>query len=367
MTGTPKELTVTAQQGDYKVVIGTGLLQQASSWLTSILNPKTSLMIVYDAKLESLGYVKTLEQSLKKEFVNVYSFAVESGESSKSLQHAARLYSAFLAAGLDRRSAVLALGGGVIGDLAGFAAATFMRGIDFVQIPTTLLAHDASIGGKVAINLPEGKNLVGAFHAPRLVLYDVATLQTLPLYERSSGLAEAIKHGVIYDPELFAYIEEHVEPILLGDSDALTHLLYQSCKVKAKIVSQDERESGIRAFLNFGHTIGHAIEALQYGYYTHGAAVAIGMIYETKIARRLGKIDVEFEDRLRVLLEKAQLPTSLPAEQKSKEAIDALIEHMRRDKKAHSRSLPFILPERLGTVSFEASVDEAVVRQVLAD
>ncbi len=363
----PKRLLVRAQQGDYEVIMGAHLLQRAHEWLAPILDPTAHLMIVYDMALQTTGYVDILKRGLAPIFPHIHSVAVESGESSKSLEQATLLYRSFIAAGLDRRSTILALGGGVIGDLAGFAAATFMRGIGFVQIPTTLLAHDASIGGKVAINLPEGKNLVGAFHAPHLVLYDVTTLHTLPLYERASGLAEAIKHGVIAEPSLFTFIEEHVEQILAGDTELLTMLLYRSCKVKADIVSQDEREAGLRAILNFGHTIGHAIEAIQYGVYTHGAAVALGMVYEMEIARALGLVDSDSAKRLRVLLEKAQLPTELPEEQKGPNVINTFIEHMRRDKKARARSLPFILPTQLGAVTFVESVDEDLVKRILAD
>lgn len=363
----PKQLHIQAQQGDYDVLIGVHLLENAHRFLAPVLDPTASVMIVYDEALAKLGYVDRMVKGLAPMQSNVYTTAVQSGEASKSLACAEELYRAFIAAGLDRRSTIIALGGGVIGDLAGFAAATFMRGIPFVQVPTTLLAHDASIGGKVAVNLPEGKNLVGAFHAPRLVLYDVSTLESLPLYERASGLAEAIKHGVIYDKELFAFIEEHIDHIVAGDTELLTTLLYRSCKVKAAIVSLDEREAGIRAILNFGHTIGHAIEAVQYGVYTHGAAVAIGMVYETQIARALGMVEQELADRLLILLEKAQLPTKLPAAQRTEEAISTLLEHMRRDKKARSRSLSFILPQQLGSVILNESVDEDLVKRVLAD
>jgi len=360
-------LRVKASAGDYDVVIGSHLLAAADRFFEAVASADATVLIIFDEALTTTGYPQTLQTALSRRFAAVHAIAVPTGEASKSLWQAERLYAECLTAGLDRRSVIVALGGGVVGDVAGFVAATFMRGIHFVQVPTTLLAHDASIGGKVAINLPQGKNLVGAFHPPRLVLYDVETLRTLPQTERASGLAEAIKHGIIRDPELFAFIAAHAEALLEGDPSLTAELLARSCQVKADIVSRDEREAGLRAILNFGHTVGHAVEALAYGAYSHGAAVAMGMVCETRIAVRLGLAQPELVSTIQQILACASLPGDLPNSLKNDSAIAELIAHMRLDKKAVARSLPFVLPESLGSVRFMPAVSEEIVTAALAD
>ena len=360
-------LRVKASAGDYDVVIGSQLLAAADRFFEAVASADAAVLIIFDEALATAGYPETLRTALRRRFSSVHAVALPTGEASKSLKQAERLYAECLAAGLDRKSVIVSLGGGVAGDVAGFVAATFMRGIRFVQVPTTLLAHDASIGGKVAINLPQGKNLVGAFHPPRLVLYDVETLRTLPPAERSSGLAEAIKHGIIRDPGLFAFISAHAEALLEGDPSLTAELLARSCQVKADIVSLDERESGLRAILNLGHTVGHAVEALAYGAYTHGAAVAMGMVCEARIAVRLGLAQSELVSTIQQILARVGLPNELPDSLKNAAAIDALIAHMRLDKKAIARSLPFVLPESLGSVRFIPAVSEQIVMEALAD
>ncbi len=360
-------LRVKASAGDYDVVIGSQLLAAADRFFEAVASADAAVLIIFDEALATAGYPETLRTALRRRFSSVHAVALPTGEASKSLKQAERLYAECLAAGLDRKSVIVSLGGGVAGDVAGFVAATFMRGIRFVQVPTTLLAHDASIGGKVAINLPQGKNLVGAFHPPRLVLYDVETLRTLPPAERSSGLAEAIKHGIIRDPGLFAFIAAHAEALLEGDPSLTAELLARSCQVKADIVSLDERESGLRAILNLGHTVGHAVEALAYGAYTHGAAVAMGMVCEARIAVRLGLAQSELVSTIQQILARVGLPNELPDSLKNAAAIDALIAHMRLDKKAIARSLPFVLPESLGSVRFIPAVSEQIVMEALAD
>ncbi|KUO96861.1 3-dehydroquinate synthase [Ferroacidibacillus organovorans] len=354
-------LRVISAGGDYDVRIGRHLLIEAGNLVRSVCPDVTSALLVVDSSLLAFTYADTVETSLIACGIPTVRTVVARGEASKSLATAETLYTHCVDAGLDRKSVILALGGGVIGDLAGFVAATYMRGVRFIQIPTTLLAHDASIGGKVAINLPQGKNLVGAFHPPRLVLYDVETLRTLPARERSSGMAEAIKHGVIRNEAFFSWLEENMENLIAGELDATEQMLYTSCAVKAEIVSEDETEQGTRAFLNFGHTVAHAIEALAYGQFAHGEAVAIGMVVESSISVSLGHCDEALIVRLRALLAAAQLPQHVPPSLD----VDALIAAMRHDKKATKKQLAFVLPTRIGHVLLERDVEESVVKAAL--
>ncbi len=360
--GQIRRLQVEADAGAYEVIIGDGVLHRVDEWLDAIIERKATLLLVYDEALAEFLYHQVALDALRSRYLVVAAFALPSGEHSKSLEMAGRLYQSAIQAGLDRHAVILALGGGVTGDLAGFVAATYMRGVRFIQLPTTLLAHDSSIGGKVAVNLPEGKNLVGAFHAPKLVLYDVRLLRSLPDREFASGLAEAIKHGVIADPDLFAFLEASADGLFARDPDLLTELLYRSCQVKANVVSQDEREQGLRAILNFGHTVGHAIEAMEYGAYTHGEAVAIGMMAETRIAQAMGLATPDVAERLGALLRRCRLPVDLPDADQNPHLRDWLVEQMRRDKKAELRSLAFILPTAIGTVQIVKDVPEDVVK-----
>ncbi len=360
-----RKLKVQSQTGDYEVIIGSGLLAHIDEYLSSVIEHNAPLFLVYDEALDPLGYPEQVKTSLENRYPVMASFAIPSGEHSKSLEMAGQLYQVAIKAGLDRKAVFLALGGGVTGDLAGFVAATYMRGVRFIQIPTTLLAHDSSIGGKVAVNLPEGKNLVGAFHSPELVIYDVKLLESLPDREMASGMAEAIKHGMIMSPALFYYIEESAEDLLQKDQNKLTNLLYMSCQVKANVVSQDEKETGLRAILNFGHTVGHAIEAMEYGTYTHGEAVAIGMMVETEISHLLGLSEPGIKERLGQLLTRCHLPTSLPDALKTSEEQEALVDQMRRDKKAELRSLAFVMPSVVGEVKMMRDVPEDIVKRAL--
>lgn len=358
-------LSVRAADGGYEVVIGAGLLREADRYIADAVGTGMAVLVVTDEDVQAAGHCATLETALRRTYPQTTVASVPAGERSKSFEQATRLYGECVRAGLDRRSLVLALGGGVVGDLAGFVAATYMRGVRFIQVPTTLLAHDSSIGGKVAVDLPEGKNLVGAFHAPKLVLFDAEALRTLPMAERSNGLAEAIKHGVIRDPELFAFIEERVGHLLAGAGADLTELLHRSCAVKVAVVNADEKETGLRAILNFGHTIGHAVEAFLAPRCPHGAAISLGMIAETWLAQRLGLCDGEFLARLVSLLGRAGLPNAWPDELRGSVTADALVELMRHDKKAANRSLAFVLPRKLGEVEIYPSLSEADVRAAL--
>ena len=361
----PYVLSITSLAGSYEVTIGHELLAQAGLYLSRVIEPQSPLLIVYDERLEYLGYVDIVETSLRNVFAQVHKVSVPSGEASKSLSQAARLYETCVACGLDRQAVLVALGGGVIGDLTGFVAATYMRGVRFVQVPTTLLAHDSSIGGKVAIDIVQGKNLVGAFHAPKLVLYDVATLSSLTVRDISSGLAEAIKHGVIKDKDLFFWIRDHALSLVRADVYALEILLARSCQVKADVVSVDERESGIRAILNFGHTIGHALEMLADGELTHGEAVSLGMILETQVAIHMGLAHEQVLQDLSNVLQKVHLPVTIPTTLLGRFRIDAVLELMRHDKKSVRRSLSFVLPKTIGEVVIVKDVPQEHVLSVL--
>jgi 3-dehydroquinate synthase len=288
---------------------------------------------------------------------------VPAGEASKSLAQVARLYEHMLRLPADRHTTVVALGGGVIGDLAGFVAATFARGVSLFMIPTSLLAQvDSSVGGKVGINLPDAKNIVGAFHQPAGVWIDVAMLRTLPDRELRCGLAEVVKYGVILDEPFFERLERSVEPILAGDPESLGAVIARSCELKADVVTKDEREeTGLRAVLNFGHTVGHAIEAVE-GYdgrFRHGEAVAIGMVAEARLAQHLGWIGPDVVDRIERLLAAFGLPTAINGLDH-----DVLLAAMTRDKKNRAGKIRFVLPRRIGRVEL-TDVEEADIRRML--
>jgi len=291
---------------------------------------------------------------------------VPAGETAKSLKVVASCYDQLAEQRLERKSFVVALGGGVVGDLAGFVAATFLRGIDFVQIPTTLLAQvDSSVGGKVGVNLKAGKNLVGAFYQPRFVLCDLETLGTLPVREYRAGLAEVIKYGIIHDVELFRRLEQAMPKLLQREPDTLASVVARCCQIKAGVVGQDETESGLRAILNFGHTIGHALEAVcGYGKFLHGEAIAIGQLLAAKLSAELLGLPQRDVERIAVLFEKAGLPTHIklnPAQQ------EKLFEAMRHDKKVSEGIVKFVLVNKIGQVSFGQAVPLDLVEKVLAE
>jgi 3-dehydroquinate synthase len=287
-----------------------------------------------------------------------------SGEAQKALPIASYLYDGLAEVQADRKTLVVAVGGGVIGDLAGFVAATYNRGLDLLMVPTTLLAMvDSSVGGKVGVNHPRGKNLIGAFHQPRGVWIDTDVLATLPDREYRSGLAEVVKYGVILDPELFIYLENHFEEILRREPEVVRHVVAHCCRLKADVVEKDERElTGLRAVLNYGHTFAHAFEAVAgYGAWLHGEAVAAGMVCASRLAERRGLIEHAVTERQRELLHEFGLPTA-PEGWPS----DQLLEAMRSDKKAVAGRLRFVLPRRLGEVALFDDVPESDVREVLS-
>jgi 3-dehydroquinate synthase len=287
------------------------------------------------------------------------------GEQSKSVHTMESCWRKMSQHNLDRQSIVIGLGGGVVTDIAGFVAATYMRGVDLIQIPTTLLGMvDAAIGGKTGIDLPEGKNLVGSLYQPRQIFISLPLLSTLPKREMISGLAEVIKYGVIGDPELFEYLEAHIDQILNKDSEALHFIIERSCRMKADVVAQDESERGLRAILNFGHTFGHALETLtHYSTFTHGEAVAIGMCCATRMSIKMGLCDPGLLNRLENLCTKAGLPTKLP------QNIDCnqFIEAMTHDKKAQSRKINLILVQKLGKVDRFNDIEKDSIHFVLKE
>ncbi len=291
---------------------------------------------------------------------------LEPGEKTKSITHLSTLWDDLIASKADRRTVVIAVGGGVIGDLAGFAASSFVRGLPFVQVPTSLLADvDSSVGGKTGINHPAAKNMLGAFHQPIGVLIDTAVLDTLPPREFSAGMAEVVKYGVILDADFFAFMEQRAEAINRRDPGLMRQVVARCCRLKADVVEKDEFErTGLRAVLNYGHTFGHAFEALAgYGELLHGEAVAIGMWHASRLAERLGFIDSEATRRQEALLSGFGLPTRLPADWPHSD--DAVIERMRLDKKTVGGQLRFVLPKRIGHVEVISDVPEADVRAVL--
>lgn len=359
-----REITVPVPGVEYPIRIAPGLLDSLGEQLRE-RGLRGSLALVQDSGVADTYGVRA-RQALEQADYQVTPLVVPAGEASKSLACLGTLWDAFAGAALDRGSAVVALGGGMVGDLAGFAAATYLRGIAFVQIPTTLLAQvDASVGGKTAIDLEAGKNLVGAFHQPRLVLIDLDTLNTLPDREFRAGLAEVIKYGVIWDAEFFRYLEANRTAILHHQPDVLAELIARCCEIKAEVVGQDERESGLRAILNYGHTIGHAVESVAgYGAYLHGEAIAIGMVAAGWLSERMSGFSSAQADAVRHLITEYGLPTraeaALPEE--------ALMAAMIRDKKSRGGELRFVLARSIGEVEMcpvPAELAQDALREVV--
>src|SRR6266705_3384732 len=346
----------------YRIIVESGALDTVGARLAELrVGSRTAL--VSDAAILRL-YGKAVARSLESAGFTVTTVEVPAGEAAKTLAVAERCWDALLAAGLDRTSTVLALGGGAVGDVAGFVAATYMRGINFVQLPTTVLAQvDASIGGKTAIDHPLGKNMIGAFHQPRLVVVDPAVARTLPEREFRSGLAEVAKHGIVLEAEYFEELERDVKLLLTRELGVLERIIGGSCRLKASVVERDERESELRHVLNYGHTIGHALEAATgYARYAHGEAVSLGIVAEARLARRLGIADDETVLRQERLLAALGLPVRAPA-------IDAdrVLAAMTRDKKARDGRVPFVLAPRIGAFQLQYDVPWDLVRAVLGE
>lgn len=310
-------------------------------------------------------YGQRLAESLKAAGFSVMSIEIPDGEQYKNLDWANSIYTALLINSFDRTSALVALGGGVIGDLTGFAAATFMRGVPFVQVPTTLLAMvDSSVGGKTGVNHAMAKNMIGAFYQPRKVLMDLSVLRSLPKEELLSGMAEVIKYGVIRDGVFFDYLEANRERILALEPDALQHIIRRSCEIKAEVVSRDEREGGLRAILNFGHTVGHAVETAENYTMRHGYAVAIGMVMASRLAYRIGRCDASTPEKIEGLLSSYGLPVDLSALSRKPGAAE-LMDTMQLDKKAEGGRVKFVLPKKIGEVVVTKEWDEGALRNIL--
>ena len=324
----------------YPILIGPGLLDDAGHVAGAIA--AHDVLVVTNVTVAPL-YLARLERGLAGKRVG--SVVLPDGEHFKTLDTLGRVFDALVDLRLNRDACVVALGGGVVGDLAGFAAACYQRGVDYVQVPTTLLAQvDSSVGGKTGVNHPGGKNLIGAFHQPRAVLADTSTLETLPPRELRAGLAEVVKYGLIEDAALLAWLEGNVEKLLTLEPPALAHAIFRSCEIKARIVAADEREHGERALLNLGHTFGHAIEtATGYGEWLHGEAVAVGMLLAADLSRRLGFLGAAEVQRVRALLSRIGLPTQAPAI-----GADRALALMGMDKKVLAGRIRLVLLERLG-------------------
>lgn len=357
-----QRLEVPLGERGYFIDVGPGLLADGVERLTGQLR-LLHAVVVTDSNVAPL-YGEPLSAALG-ERIPTQLLVVPAGEASKSPQHLQALWEGLLAAGADRSTAVLAVGGGVVGDLAGFAAASFARGLTFVQVPTTLLAQvDSSVGGKVGINLPHAKNMVGAFWQPAYVLIDIQVLQTLPDREYRAGLAEVVKYGVIADAPFLDLLEQHQDAVGARDPDLLGQIVCRCCQIKARVVAADERElSGQRAILNYGHTFAHALEAVTgYATYLHGEAVALGMVCASRLAERLQLVGPGFADRQQTLLAAWGLPTRWPPADP-----DALLASMRQDKKSVQGQLRLILPTAWGEVASFQGIDELLIREVLAD
>lgn len=356
-----EKITVPLRERSYDILIEFGSAARIGSALSNLGLGKKGV-VVSDSNVGPL-YASLIVDSLAGAGFDVRVATIPAGEENKTLETAARLYREMLSFGLDRKSFVLSLGGGLVGDVAGFAAATYMRGIRFVQVPTTLLAQvDASVGGKVGVNLPEGKNLVGAFHQPSLVLIDPQLLATLPSRELVSGFAEVVKYGIIRDPDFFSFLEENYEDVLSLKRAAVEKAVAVSCRIKADVVGADEREeSGLRAILNFGHTVAHALEALtDYDTYRHGEAVSIGMVCAAEISSKLGYLSEGAADRMSNLLQKAGLPVTF-----SNLDPTHILARMCFDKKAVGEKIRFVLARTIGDVFLSDDVALDIVHGVL--
>ncbi|MFC2001358.1 3-dehydroquinate synthase [Chloroflexota bacterium] len=355
-----RKVKVKLGNNSYEIRVGAGLLTQAGHWLKEA-GFSGKLVIITDPTVNSL-HGEALKQSLTKEGFNVTVLLVPEGEDQKSLETAGRLYEELTNCYTERMTPVLALGGGVIGDLAGFVAATYSRGVPLIQIPTTLLAQvDSSIGGKVAVDHGQLKNKIGAFYQPRLVIADTDTLRTLPAEELANGLAEVIKSAAIRNQEFFTYLEGNIDRIKSLDEAALEEIVFQSAIIKAEFVEKDERDLGLRSILNYGHTIGHAIESTSDFKLAHGQAVAIGMLAAARISNRMVILDKDEIVRLKNVIEQAGLPTEIPNLK-----IEDIMEAMRHDKKVLRDKIRFVLLKSIGNVFITDEVNPSLVEQVLA-
>ena len=346
----------------YNIKIGTGVLARIGRECARLALSRRCV-IISDRNVAP-RYGQAAQEVLTKAGFAAALITIPAGETAKSLRTLKACYDQLAAQRLERRSFIVALGGGVVGDLAGFVAATYLRGLPFVQVPTTLLAQvDSSVGGKVGLNLKAGKNLVGAFHQPRLVLCDLATLASLPMREYRSGLAEVIKYGIIYDAGLFRRLERDLPELLRRDQRKLAAVVGRCCEIKADVVRQDETESGLRAILNFGHTIGHALEAIShYGKYLHGEAIAIGQVAAAKLSAEVLGLPAKEVERIERIFQRAGLPTQVKLNEPQRQKF---LTAMSLDKKVSGGEIKFVLARRIGLVEFGHQVPLAVIERIL--
>ncbi|MDX1569046.1 MAG: 3-dehydroquinate synthase [Xanthomonadales bacterium] len=363
MTRSPEPRRITVPLGDrsYPILIGTGLLSE--SRLVDEQLAGRPVLVITDTNVAP-HYLDPVMSGLARNAASLEAMILEPGEDRKTAESWLEVLDRLVAIRATRDALIIALGGGVIGDLCGFAAAAYMRGIDFIQVPTTLLAQvDASVGGKTAINHPEGKNLIGAFHQPVAVVIDVTTLQTLPEREYAAGLAETVKYGAIRDSGFFAWLESHAAELADREPTALTEAIERSCRIKAEVVANDETEQGQRAHLNFGHTFGHALEtATGYRRFLHGEAVAVGMVLAARLSAKLRLTDDEAAGRLETLLARFGLPVRIPADLQAERLYDL----MTLDKKNRAGEIRLILLEQLGKSVIRAGVGRSELLDILA-
>lgn len=356
-----RKVEVRLGTNSYEVYIGSGLLMQTGHQLKET-GFTDKLVIITNPIVKGL-YGDALKQTLIAEGFRITILQVPDGEEQKSLEIAGRLYTELTDFYAERMTPILALGGGVIGDLAGFVAATYLRGVPLIQIPTTLLAQvDSSIGGKVAVNHGQLKNKIGAFYQPRLVISDISTLRTLPTKVVTDGLAEVIKSAVIGDKELFTFLEKNLNEVKSLDDETLEEVVFQSAKIKAEIVEKDERDLGLRSILNYGHTVGHAIESVSDFKVEHGEAVAIGMLAAARISNKQGILDNNELSRLKSVIKRAGLPTQMPNLELKK-----IIQAIEHDKKILRGKIRFVLPKSIGSVFITDEVSLSLVEEVLVD
>jgi len=353
--------TLSVDLGDrsYPIHIGSGLMEQTHLILPHLAQKR--VLVVTNTTVAPL-YLAPLTATLEAGGVAVTSVLLPDGEAYKNWETLNLIFDALLTQRAERKTTLIALGGGVIGDMTGFAAASYQRGVPFIQIPTTLLSQvDSSVGGKTGINHPLGKNMIGAFYQPQLVLADTATLKTLPARELSAGLAEVIKYGLIWDIEFLAWLEANMDKLRALDPVAITHAIFRSCEIKAQVVAQDEREGGIRAILNLGHTFGHAIETgMGYGNWLHGEAVAAGMVMAVEASQRLGWLTEADVARTRALIRAAGLPDAAPDL-----GVETWLEYMGHDKKIEGGKMRFVLLKKMGEAVITADVPTDVLTGVL--
>lgn len=354
------EVSVNLEERSYVITVGRGSLSRLGSIVAAVRKP--SAVAVVTNPVVAGHYAQAARESLSATGVRTELIVLPAGERFKTLATVRRVYDALTQMRMDRGGAIVALGGGVIGDLAGFAAATYMRGIDYYQVPTTLLAQvDSSVGGKTGVDLPQGKNLVGAFHQPRAVVIDTATLDTLPVRELRSGLAEVVKHGIIYDQGFFEFLGTHARDLLARGPDAIEHAVVRSVEIKRDVVQTDERESGLRAILNCGHTIGHAVEMLAgYGRYRHGEAVSIGLVAEALLAEQQGIAGEPISARIEAALGKFRLPVHVGLPIPTADIVRAA----ELDKKVLSAELRLALPVAVGRCEVHTVSREMLTRAI---